>query len=496
MSLPPRAGSSADRDLSATLRLVDRLQGAIARQDYAGQRQLIGELVAARAPMGEQWQVLAQLAADIAELDLARAAIDLFVENAGGTDGALYQKAALLAQAGLWDEADALLRTLPETVPDPVANAYSRGVAALNLGRTEEARRRLEQVVAERPQSGTAWLALSMAVDLASEPALAERLIAAEGALERAPAGDRAAYRYALGTLLAGRGEHAPAFNAFARGAQQMKAVAPFDREADRRQAEDAVRGYDATRIAALAGRQSEPSGRTIFVTGLPRSGTTLVEQALTAHGTVAAGAEIGALGVLAQDIGGADCPALAARVDAGGAAAGARLWHRWLDERFGPAGRVVDKSIDASRYLGLVAALLPEAPLVWTTRDPLDRAWSCFRTNFMGGAIPWSYDLADIAAHFRLEDRLLGQWQALLGERLLVVPYEAFVREPDAWIRKVLAHCGLDEQPAVFAPHENRRPVATASMIQVRRPITRAGIGSAEPYREFLAPFVEAYYG
>lgn len=496
MSFPPRAGSSADRDLSATLRVVEQLQPALARQDYAKLRQLIGELVAARAPMGGQWQALAQLAADIAELNLARVAIDLFVESAGGTDAALYQKAALLAQAGLWDEADALLQTLPETVPDPVANAYSRGIAALNLGRTEEARRWLERVVTERPQSGSAWLALSMAADLANEPALADRLIAAEGALEGAPAGDRAAYRYALGTLLAGRGEHAPAFRAFARGAEQMKAVARFDRETDRRQAEDAVRGYDATRIAELARRQSEPSGRTIFVTGLPRSGTTLIEQALTAHGAVTAGAEIGALGVLSQDVGGNDCPALAARVAAGGAAAGARLWHRWLDERFGTAGRVVDKSVDASRYLGLVAALLPEAPLVWTTRDPLDRAWSCFRTNFMGGAIPWSYDLTDIAAHFRLEDGLLAQWQAILGERLLVVPYEALVGEPDAWIRKVLAHCGLEEQPAVFAPHDNRRAVATASMVQVRRPITRGAVGAAEPYRAFLQPFVDAYYG
>jgi hypothetical protein len=227
---------------------------------------------------------------------------------------------------------------------------------------------------------------------------------------------------------------------------------------------------------------------RTIFATGLPRSGTTLIEQVLTAHSAVADGAEIGTLEVFAAQVGGASYPALTRCIETGGAAPTVRMWHRWLDERFGATGRAVDKSVDVSRYLGLVAALLPEAPLIWITRDPLDRAWSCFRTNFNGGSIPWSYDL-------RLEDQLLAQWQEILGERLLVVPYEALVADPQAWIRRLLAHCGLAEEPAAFAPHENRRPVATASMVQVRRPINQGAVGAAEPYREFLAPFIDAYY-
>jgi tetratricopeptide (TPR) repeat protein len=478
------------------LRVVDELQRALQRQDLAALRRLIGELIAARAPMGAQWQALAQVAADVAELDLAREAIDLFVRTTGGTSAALYQKAAFLAQAGLWREADALLRTLPPSVPDPIANAYSRGIAALNLGRRDEARHCLEQVVAARPQAGTAWLGLTMAADLADEQGLADRLIAAQTAVDRGHPTDRAAYRHALGALLAARGEHARAFAAFAGGAEQMKALAPFDLAADRRQAEDAVRGYDAERIADAAQAQTEPTGRTIFVSGLPRSGTTLLEQALTAHSAVGAGAEIGALAVLASEVGGASHAALERHVASGGAAPAARLWHRWLDERFGPMGRVVDKSVDTGRYLGLVAALLPDAPLVWTTRDPLDRAWSCFRTNFMGGAVAWSYDLRDIAAHFRLEDHLLAQWQQILGDRLLIVPYEALVTDPEGWIRRVLDHCRLPVEQAAFAPHENHRAVATASMMQVRRPINRSGIGSAAPYRTYLAPFIDAYYG
>jgi hypothetical protein len=290
------------------------------------------------------------------------------------------------------------------------------------------------------------------------------------------------------------RGEHAPAFAAFARGARQMKTAVVYDGRADRADAARAIDGYSPERIAAIARGQGEPTARTIFVTGLPRSGTTLVEQILTSHSAVGDGGEIGRLLLLAGDVGGSSWPALARYVEAQGAASAARLWDHWLDELFPTPARVVDKTVNTSRFLGLAAALLPDAPLIWMTRDPLDRAWSCFRTNFSGAAMPWSYDLRDIAAHFRLEDRLLAWWQDILGDRLLVLSYEKLVTEPDVWIRRILAHCGLAEEPGVFAPHENRRPVPTASMMQVRRPINREGIGAAEPYRRFLDPFITAY--
>jgi hypothetical protein len=106
-----------------------------------------------------------------------------------------------------------------------------------------------------------------------------------------------------------------------------------------------------------------------------------------------------------------------------------------------------------------------------------------------------WSYNLEQIAAHFQVEDELLARWREILGERLLVLSYEDLVTEPGTWIPRLIAHCGLPEEEGVFSPHKNRRPVATSSMVQVRRPINRDAIGAAEPYREFLRPFIDAYY-
>lgn len=483
-------------NLPSVLELLDRLQPAIKDDDRTRQVEIVGELISRRAPMGRQWRQIALLAAGIGELGLARGALDLWVEAAGGGAVARYEQAAVLALLGDWREADAVLARLPRDVPDRAANAYSRGTVALNLGRRDEAKECLEQATAMLPHLGHPWLVLSMAVDFAREQALAERLIAAEAGMEKAAAAERAPYFYALGKTWSDLEEHALAFRAFAIGAREMKTIAVYDRAGDRLGATQAIHGYTSSTIAALARSQREPTGRSIFVTGLPRSGTTLTEQILTSHSEVGGGAELGLLQLLARETGGPSLAALTSYTHARGAAAAAGLWHHWLNEVFPGAGRVVDKTVDASRFLGLAAALLPDAPLIWVTRDPLDRAWSCFRTNFFGGAMAWSYDLEDIAAHFRLEDELLARWREILGERLLVVPYERLVANPDAWIRRMLSHCGLSEEPQVFTPHENPRPVATASMVQVRRPIHRGGDGAAEPYREFLEPFVRAYTG
>ncbi len=480
-------------DLAAAVALVGRLQRALGQGDRARIVGCLGELVDLRAPMGPQWQQLAHIAADQGELGLSRGAMALYVEASGNDPRARYQQAGLLAQGGALRKAYAILQTLPETVPDPAANAYSRGAAALFLGETDEARELLERAAQLRPDLGHAWLPLSTLVDFSREPQMMEWIVEVGQAMEAAPPATQAVYFYALGKAYADLGETAQAFEAFARGAEIKRAEGGYDPARDAADAAEAVRGYDARAIDSLARTQTEPTGRAIFVTGLPRSGTTLVEQILASHSHVGDGGEINRLRMLAREIGGTSRPALARYLGAHGPDDAALLWNHWLAERFPDGGRIVDKSTDTSRYLGLAAALLPEAPIVWVRRDPLDCAWSCFRTHFLAG-VSWSYDLADIARHFRIEDELLARWQDILGDRVLVVPYEGLVADSAGWIRRILAHCQLSEEPGAFAPHENRRAVTTSSVMQVRRPINRAAVGAAGPYRAFLEPFVDAY--
>ena len=475
------------------MQLLEQLQLALRRRERAAQNDIIQQLIEMRPPLGDQWRQVSNVALNNGEHSLARQAIDCFVQSQGCAPVALYHKAVLLEQCGELEAAYKLLCALPENVPDVATRAYSLGVEALFLGRAQEAKDRLELVTKLRPELGVAWLMLATSSDMANEPELADQVLAAEPRMALVTPNHRAPYYCALGKVHADRGEHALAFAAIARSAEIMKALVRYNAEGDRRNAATAVRSYTAESLSALSSLQQECTSRTIFVTGLPRSGTTLIEQILVSHSAVGDGAELNRLLLLAQEVGGISGDALRRYLEKHEVGNATRLWHHWMEERFPGSGRVIDKSLTTTRLLGLAAALLPEAPLIWLTRNPLDCAWSCFRT-FFAGTMPWAHDLADIATHFRIEEELLRRWQDILGERLLVVPYEALATDPDAWIPQVLEHCGLPVEAAVFVPHKTSRAVKTASAMQVRRPIDRRGIGSAEPYREFMAPFLDAY--
>jgi tetratricopeptide (TPR) repeat protein len=474
---------------------IDALKQALAEKDRAGANAAVAGLLDAGAPLGSQWRQISELMRVSGELTLAVRAVDAFVAAANGSPEARYSKVVLLTQAGRLQAAHDLAERLPAHVPDPAGRAYLLGNTALTLGRVEEARDYLLTAVKHRPGWGPAWLTLASTGSLKDNP-LGDRMLADRAAAEKQPEDHRARYWYAVGKLHADRGEHDDAFAAFAKGAAALRKLTPYSRQGNEKTARAAMSGFPPGFIEDLNARQTIGTARPIFVTGLPRSGTTLVEQILASHSSVADGAELNLLNHLAVATGGASGEAIMSHLASGGSVETmANLYLHLMAERFGAGGRIVDKTIDASRFLGLVACATPDAPLIWMRRDPLDSAWSCFRTFFIHG-VAWSYDLTDIAHHFRLEDRLLDFWQDRLGDRLLVVPYGALVDAPETWTSRIVRHAGLSEEAAVFAPHETKRAVATASSLQVRRPINRDGLNVAEPYRKHLQPFVDAYYG
>ncbi len=472
---------------------IEDLKQALAVRDRARANAAVTRLLDQRAALGPHWKSISELMRVSGELTLAYRAMDAFVAACGHTPQALYSKAVLLTQSGRMREAYDLVARLPADVPDRAGHAYVLGNVAMTLGSIEQAREHLEAAVSLRPGWGPAWLTLATTVNLANDP-LGERLLADRAAAEHQGPGDLARFHYALGKLHVDRKDPDAAFAAYAQGARLLRSETPYSRQGNTANAQQAAAGYAQGFIERLNARKARDTSRPIFVTGLPRSGTTLVEHILASHSKVANGAELNIVQHIAVQAGGVSGDALAKYVASGGSPdALAALYLHLMDERFGPEGRIVDKTVDASRFIGLIAAALPDAPLIWMRRDPLDNAWSCLRTFFIHG-VAWSYDLADIAHHFRLEDALLAFWQERLGDRLLVVPYAELVESPQAWTHKLLSHCGLDDEPAVYTPHATERVVMTASALQVRKPINRDGLNVAAPYRGHLQPFVDAY--
>ncbi len=473
--------------------LLAELKAALAGRDRTATNRAVAGLLDARAPLGPQWQHLSQLMQVSGELTLAHRAMDAFVVASGGQPRAMLAKVVLLEGTGQRREADALMKTLPADVPDRGGHALMLGNTAMVQGQVDAARRYFTTALDFRPGWGAAWLSLGTSLKLADDP-LGDRLVAEGAAAAKLLPADHARYLYALGKYRADRGESDAAFDAFAQGAALLRRESPYGAAGDAAKAHEAASGFLAGFIERLNDQVGIDTSRPIFVTGLPRSGTTLVEHILASHSAVADGGELNIVQHVAVAAGGVSGGDIDRYLAGGGTMdALAELYLHLLAERMGKTGRIVDKTIDASRCLGLIASALPDAPLIWMRRDPLDCAWSCFRTFFIHG-VAWSYDLADIARHFMLEDALLAFWQDRLGDRLLVVPYAELVDAPELWTRRLLDHCGLAEEAGTFESHRSDRVVATASALQVRRPINRDGLNVAAPYRSHLQPFIDAY--
>lgn len=476
-----------------TAQNMQNFVAALQRNDRRGSNESAQSLIEQRASLGEKWRLVAKVMQTNGEVTLADQAMALLVEQSGNRDNALFDRATLAAQVGRLETASDILESLPETVPNKASHAYLRGTMAMNFGRIDEAEQFLVSAIEANPQLGQPHLALAKCRKRKEGDALGDRILAAGNDMANTLPAERVQYHFAAGSVHFDRQQADPAFDQFAQGAGLMAAQNRYDPAADKRQAVVSHQDYTRDEIQRLGDMIRTDTSDAIFVTGLPRSGTTLVEQILASHSAVVGGQELGSMAVVQRDLSqnsynGVKTYAANSTLDNL-----SKLYLHLARERFGEKGRFVDKGLNNPRFIGMIASMLPQSPIIWLRRDPLDCAWSAYRTFFATG-LEWSWRLEDIAHHFMIEDALFRFWSELLPERILVVNYARLVNEPQTQIERILSFCNLASEPAVFEPHRTERVVATASTMQVREPIGTGALGAADPYREHLRPFTEAY--
>ncbi len=406
-----------------------------------------------------------------------------------GVAAAQNNLARTLHELGRHQEAAEAFRKAIALNPHRAEPHQNLGAILQTLGRFDEARASFERALELDPDLAQAIYALSSLAPGASREALLpriERLLAKDKLAEET----KAQLYFAKVRLCEHRGDHDAAFAA---------AVAGNAIEA-RRESYDAVRferlaaGIKETFVPEFFARRrsyGSVADSPIFIVGVPRSGTTLIEQVLASHSRVFGGGELPFLPQLADDL-----PrwGRARRTFPHGLAdlhepevlrlAGA--YRRYTRGLAGASFRVTDKMTSNLFYLGLAALLFPRAKIVYCRRNPFDLFISAYFTQFRT-PIPFTTEQKSFAHYYLIQESLLAHWRRVLPLEIHEVEYENFVAGQEAQTRALLQYCGLDWEARCLNFHLTERPIRTSSDTQVRRPLYRSAVGRAAPYRKYL---------
>lgn len=442
--------------------------------------------------------------------------------------GALGNFAQALMDLNRFDEAAGLLRRALALAPNNPQTMKLMGRLALERGELETALAQYKRAIALKPDQADAYCGIGNALkDLGrqqeaidayckaieldpSKPgfyvSLADCKKFASGdsylalmelmAAKELPASDRMHLDFALAKAYTDLKDYRRSFEHLLAANAAKRAAIVYDEKSTFESFDRIERIFSPELMAAKAGG-GESSRRPIFVLGMPRSGTTLIEQVLASHPAVHGAGELPAFKLAVDSVAppGIAYPdfVLPSLDEAAVRRIGAEYLNRLA--AFAPEGeRVTDKMPSNFLYAGLIHLALPNAVIIHTVRNPLDTCISCFSKLFRPGEQSFTYDLGELGRYYVRYQRLMAHWRSVLpAGRMLDVHYEDVVGDLEGQARRILAHCGLPWDERCLAFHETERPVRTASAMQVRQPIYTGAVERWRVYEEFLDPLRSA---
>ena len=426
--------------------------------------------------------------------EAAIAQIDRLLADDPRNPGYRNLKAAALAKIGEYDQAIELYGGVLQDQPGQAKVWMSYGHALKTVGRQADAIKAYRRCVAIAPQFGEAWWSLANLKTVRFDDA---DILAMEMELRRADLGeeDRFHLEFALGKAREDRADYEASFGHYLRGNALRRESLGYEASEITGQVERAKAVLTAELFAARAG-QGCPAPDPIFVVGLPRSGSTLVEQILASHSAVEGTQELPDIIALVRRLGGkarraseSRYPEILAELSAEDLAA---LGQEYLDRAqvHRKLGRplFIDKMPNNWTHVGLIQLILPNAKIIDARRHPLGCCFSGFKQHFARGQ-GFTYDLTDIGRYYGDYVALMAHFDAILPGRVHRVIYERMVADPEGQTRALLDHCGLPFEDACLRFYDNDRAVRTASSEQVRQPIFTDAADHWRNYEPWLGP-------
>ena len=404
------------------------------------------------------------------------------------------QRAELAYQLRDLETAQELFTALLKTRPDDLSIQNDLAQVLASLGEDAESERRFRQLTERQPLFGQPWL--NIARGRHYEDADDSDIRQMRSVLKRQKIDpSQALYvHFALGKALDDCKIYDQAFAHYEKGNALRRAGLQFDSQAVDEHFDRLIEAFSPELMSGFAG-QGDASTKPLIIVGMPRSGTTLLEQVLCAHPDVTTAGELRELAQAARGFARKSekpWPQCIEEVSAEDLNGSAKVYLGALSARSGSAARVVDKMPQNFLHLGLAALLFPNVTLVHCTRDPLDTCLSTFFQVFPPG-LDFAYDLAELGHYYRAYERLMTHWQSLLGARLVTIRYEELVSDPEPVLRPLLERLDLEWNPACLSHEENVKRVDTLSLYQVRQPLNTGSTERWCNYQKYLAPLRQA---
>ncbi|MEA3180218.1 MAG: hypothetical protein QOI59_3741 [Gammaproteobacteria bacterium] len=390
-----------------------------------------------------------------------------------------------LANQGLLDKSRTEFEKVLKTTPGYAAALSGMGTVERSAGRFAAAEQMFRRALEVDSNLVSAWVGLAGSRRMASTDA--QWIAAGETiAVNTTTATDEAAIRFAMGKCFDDLGQYPQAFEQYQRANELLKPLAfPFEERVYAEFVNDLKRVYTPQSIASAKATGSS-STRPVFVVGMPRSGTSLVEQILAAHPAVAGGGE---LDFWTNVLSGDEEQIRRQLLPEATRQKLATDYLQILRSRHPDAGYVVDKAPRNADIVGLIHTVFPDARFIYMRRDPRDTCLSCFFQNFPA-AHNYKFDLNDLASYYREHARLVAHWRKVLPPgTMLDVPYEELVADQETWTRRIVAFIGLEWDERCLRFEENPRPVVTSSSWQVRQRMYGDSVKRWRHYSKFVGP-------
>lgn len=402
----------------------------------------------------------------------------------------LYVLFQLLVAAHQFDVALAQLKEVIQRAPYMAMARHLLANIHFYLGDMQEALAAIREAIRIEPANGKHYRILTYMKKFTEEdPELAaiEKLHSRQASM---PLEQVIAVKFALNKAYDDVGRKQEAFDLLVEANQLVRGQIYFSTEGERAAAERTMAAFthDAIRSRSGAGNLSD---RPVFILGMPRSGTSLVEQILSAHPSVAATGETSAFHKAVETV----LPNYKndPSVEDEELERLASLYLATNEVVTRGAARFTDKMLGNLWYVGLIHLTFPNARFVHVVRDPIDTCLSCYATKFGGDRQPFAYDLYEIGFYYRLYEDLMGHWRrALRPNSILKVRYENLVQDLRGQTERLLAHVGIEWWEGCLSFEDNPNPVSTASAGQVRQPLYRSSVRRWRPERAALSPLLD----